>query len=212
VAISILRQEDFMKILALSFSPRKGGNTETLLNEALKGARQEGAGIELYSTIDKDIKACDSCGTCQKAGKCHIQDDMQDLYDKLLEADGIIFGTPIYFYNMTAQAKTVIDRTLALGGPERSMSNKVGGVIAVAGSLGLIDAVKDLYFYMVTRQMLPANFVAAYGVSRGDVANMEKTMKAALDLGRQIVKIAGKKFEYPVDIPPVHIAYGTHTK
>jgi hypothetical protein len=92
------------------------------------------------------------------------------------------------------------------------MANQVGGVIAVAGSLGLVDAVKDLYFYMVTRQMIPANFVAAYGVSRGDVASMEKTMKAALDLGRQMVKIAEKKFEYPVDIPSVHIAYGTHTK
>ena len=201
-----------MKILALSFSPRKGGNTEILLNEALKGARQEGAETELYSTIDKEIKPCDSCGSCMKTGKCHIQDDMQGLYEKLKEADGIIFGTPVYFYNMTAQAKTVIDRTLALGGPERSMANKVGGVIAVAGSLGLIDAVKDLYFYMVTRQMLPANFVAAYGVSRGDVAGMEKTMKAAHDLGRQTVKIAEKKFEYPADIPPVHIAYGTHTK
>ena len=201
-----------MKILALSFSPRKEGNTETLLNEALKGARQEGAETELYSTIAKDIRPCDSCGSCMKTGKCHIQDDMQEIYNKLLEADGIIFGTPVYFYNMTAQAKTVIDRTLPLGGPERNMANKVGGVIAVAGSLGLIDAVKDLYFYMVTRQMIPANFVAAYGVSRGDVAGMEKTMKAALDLGRQMVKIAEKKFEYPVDIPSVHIAYGTHTK
>ena len=207
-----------MKILALSFSPRKGGNTETLLEEALKGARQENAETELYSTIDKDIRPCDSCGKCQRKGECHIHDDMQGLYKKLLEADGIIFGTPVYFYNMTAQAKTVIDRTLALGTPERSMANKAGGVIAVAGSLGLIDAVKDLYFYMVTRQMIPANFVAAYGVSRGDetvggdVAGMKKTMKAAFDLGRQMVKIAEKDFEYPIDIPPVHIAYGTHTK
>ena len=201
-----------MKILALSFSPRTAGNTETLLNEALKGAQQEGAETELYSTIDKDIKACDSCGSCMKTGECHIQDDMQEIYSKLLEADGIIFGTPVYFYNMTAQAKTVIDRTLGIGGFEQSMANKVGGVIAVAGSLGLVDAVKDLYFYMVTRQMLPANFVAAYGVSRGDVAGMGKTMKAAHDLGRQMVKIAEKKFEYPTDIPPVHIAYGTHTK
>ena len=201
-----------MKILALSFSPRKGGNTETLLGEALKGAQQEGAMTELYSTIDKDIKPCDGCGSCRKTGECHIQDDMQGLYEKLLEADGVIFGTPVYFYNMTAQCKTVVDRTLALGGPGHRMANKVGGIITVAGSLGLIDAVKDLYFYMVTRQMLPANFVAAYGVSRGDVADMQKTMKAVYDLGRQMVKIAEKKFEYPVEFPPVHIAYGTHTR
>jgi multimeric flavodoxin WrbA len=201
-----------MKILALSFSPRAGANTEILLGEALKCARQEGAETELYSTIDKDIRPCDGCGSCQKTGKCHIRDDMQGLYEKLLGADGIVFGTPVYFYNMTAQCKTVIDRSFALGGPGRGMANKVGGVIAVAGSLGLIDAVKDLYFYMVTRQMLPANFVAVYGGRKGDVADMEKTMKSAGDLGRQIVKIVEKKFEYPAEYPPVHIAYGTHTR
>ena len=201
-----------MKILALSFSPRTGGNTEVLLNEALKGAQQEGAATELYSTIDKDIRPCQGCNSCQKTGECRIEDDMHGLYEKLVAADGIIFGTPVYFYNMTAQAKTIIDRTFGLSGPGRSMANKVGGVIAVAGSLGLADAIKDLYFYMVTRQIIPANFVAAYGGRKGEVADMEKCMKAAGDLGRQMVKIAEMKFEYPVDFPPVHIAYGTHTR
>ena len=127
-----------MKILGLSCSPRKQGNTEILLGEALNGAQQEGAGVELYSVSGKDIKPCDGCGVCNKTGECHIKDDMHVLYDKLLEADGIIFGSPIYFYSITAQAKAILDRTIALNRPERSLANKVGAVIVTGGSLGLV--------------------------------------------------------------------------
>jgi multimeric flavodoxin WrbA len=201
-----------MKILGLSCSPRRQGTTEILLDMALQGAQQEGSEVELYRVAGKDIKPCDGCRSCQETGKCHIQDDMQGLYKKLLEADGIIFGTPIYFYSMTAQSKTVIDRTIALNFPERSLANKVGGVVVVGGSLGLIDALKDLYFYMVTRQMLPANFVAAYPGSKDEVRKMERCMNASQDLGRQMVQIAAKKFEYPSEFPRARFAFGTHTR
>jgi multimeric flavodoxin WrbA len=201
-----------MKILGLSCSPRTQGTTEILLDMALQGAQQEGSEVELYQVAGKDIKPCDGCRACQQTGKCHIQDDMQGLYDKLLEADGVIFGTPIYFYAMTAQAKTVIDRTIALNLPERSLANKVGGVVVVAGSLGVIDALKDLYFYMVIRQMLPANFVAAYPGSKDELRKMERCMNASRDLGRQMVQIAAKKFAYPTEFPRARFAFGTHTR
>jgi multimeric flavodoxin WrbA len=200
-----------MKILGLSCSPRRQGNTEILVAEALQGAQREGAEVELYSVSDKAIEPCDGCRACNETGECHIKDDMQNLYDKLLEADGIIFGTPIYFYSMAAQAKTIIDRTIALNRPERSLANKVGGVVVVGGSLGIIDAVKNLYFYIVTRQMLPANFVAAYASGKGDVRKMEQGMKAAWELGRQMVQLAAKRFEYPSEFRRRSIAYGTHT-
>lgn len=201
-----------MKILGLSCSPRRQGNTDVFLDVALQGAKQEGAEVELYSVAGKDIKPCDGCRACGKTGECHIKDDMQDLYNLLLAANGIIFGTPIYFYSMTAQAKTIIDRTIALNHPERSLANKVGGVVVVAGSMGIIDALKDLYFYMVTRQMLPANFVAAYPGERDEFGKMERCMNAARDLGRQMVQIAAKKFEYPRKFPVTHFAFGTHTR
>lgn len=201
-----------MKILGLSCSPRKQGNTVTLLNEALKGAQQEGAEVELYSVSGKTIKPCDGCGTCMETGRCHIKDDMQELYQKLLAADGIIFGTPVYFYNMSAQAKIIIDRTMVTNHPDMSLANKVGGVVAVAGSFGLADAVKDLYFYIVTRRMLPANYVAAYAGPEGDVKKLEKGMQAAYDLGRQMVQIVARKFKYPPEFMGPFIAYGTHTK
>jgi multimeric flavodoxin WrbA len=200
-----------MKLLGLSFSPREMGNTELLLEKVFSGAKQLNAETELFRVAGKDIKACDGCGSCFKTGTCHVQDDMQELYNKLAEADGIVFGTPVYFYNMTAQGKAIIDRTIALINPERSLANKIGGVVVTGGSLGLIDAVKDLYFYMVTRQMLPANFVAAYAGAEGDVHKLQKCMQAAEDLGKQMVKLAEKKFEYPAEFRATHFAYGTHT-
>lgn len=198
-----------MKILGLSCSPRKQGNTVTLLTEALHGAESEGADVELWSVSGKDIRPCDACRACNKTGECHIKDDMRPLYGKLLEADGIIFGTPVYFYGVTAQMKAIIDRTIAMNRPDKSMSGKIGGVIVTAGSMGIVDALKDLYFYMVTRQMLPANYVAAY--PRGDLREMEKCVAAAVNLGRQMVRMAQQNFRYPADIPRAGFAYGTHT-
>jgi multimeric flavodoxin WrbA len=200
-----------MKILGLSFSPREKGNTEILMDAVLAGAEELGAETELYRVAGKDIRPCDACGFCFKTGECPIEDDMQELYGKMLSADGILFGTPVYFYNMTAQGKCVIDRTIALNHGGKSLSGKVGAVVAVAGSLGLADAVKDLYFYMVTRQMLPASFVAAYGSNKGDVKEMDGCLKASGDLGRQMVKIIEQGFRYPEGMKANYIAFGTHT-
>ena len=200
-----------MRILGLSFSPRKQGNTELLLEKAFAGAGQLGAETELYRVAEQNIAPCDGCGACFGTGECHIEDDMQELCEKMLEADGIIFSTPVYFYNITAQGKAVIDRSIVIIRPDRNLANKIGGIIVAGGSLGLVDAVKDLYFYMVIRQILPANFVAAYAANAGDVKKLPKCMAAAEDLGRQMVKIAEKKFTYPAEFPANHIGYGTHT-
>jgi multimeric flavodoxin WrbA len=201
-----------MKILAISCSPRKEGNTTTLLSEALKGAQQDGAEVEPYSISGKTIEPCDACFTCRKTGECHIKDDMQGLYDKMVAADGIIFGTPIYFYAMAGQCKTIIDRTIALNQPGRSLANKVGGIVVVCGSLGLVNALKDLYFYIVTRSMLPASYVAAYAGGRDELIKMEKCMQATHNLGREMVALAKMNFEYPSEVRGRAIAYGTHTR
>ena len=101
-----------MKILGLSLSPRKEGNTAILLQEALKGAEAEGVKTELISVAGKDLRGCDGCNTCFTRGKCHLKDDMSSLHEKMIAAEGIVFGTPIYFYGMTAQAKAVIREIL----------------------------------------------------------------------------------------------------
>lgn len=199
-----------MKILGISCSPRKNGNTMLLLEEALRGAQQEGAEIDLFSVAGKKIEHCDGCRTCWKTGICQITDEMQPLFPLIAEADGIIYGTPVYASSMTGVCKTILERGGALGSPDKNLANKVGAAIVTAGSLGLIDPLKDIYFYFAVRRMIPANFVAAYTAS--DPREMEKCMKATRDLGRQMVLIAAQKFQYPKDIPISSAGFGTHTR
>jgi len=186
-----------MKMLGLSCSPRKGGNTETLVTEALAGARSEGAETELFSVHGKDIRPCDGCQTCVETSKCHVQDDMQDVFRLMLESDGIIFGTPIYFYTMTAQAKAIMDRTYSIRRPEFTLASKVGGIIAVAGGIGLMEAIKDWYFYIAINHMLAADYVSAYAGARGEVRDNERAMKAAWEQGRQMVQLVNTGFRFP---------------
>jgi len=200
-----------LKILGVSCSPRPAGNTQILLEEALDGARTEGAEIELISLKGKEIKPCDACGACHKTGKCHITDDMAEVYGKMAEADGIIFGTPVYFYGMPAQLKTLIDRTFAPPGEGKSLSNKVGGAIVTAGSVGIIDVLKDLYFYFAVKKMIAGNWVGAYPNGTDAIENMTGTLKASRELGQEMVKIAETGFKYPRGFARSHFAYGTHT-
>jgi len=201
-----------MKILGISGSPRKNGVTVTMLDEVLKAAKGDGAEVELYSVSGKNIQPCDGCWGCRGTGKCHIEDDMQELYDKLVGADGIVFGTPVYFYGMTAQAKAVMDRTIALNQPDRILSNKVCGVVACAGSLGLADVLKNYSYYIVQRQMLPAFQVSAYAGSPENLQEMEGCMKALNDLGRQMVALIKLGFKYPAEFARGPGAFGTHTR
>ena len=201
-----------MKILAISCSPRSKGNTATILEEALAGAQERGANTELFSVAGKTIQPCDGCRSCATTARCHIKDDMQGLYDSLIAADGIIFGTPIYYWGMTGQAKTVMDRTIALNQPGRNLTNKVAGLVVVAGSLGLVDALKDFSYFFVQRRMLPANQVAAYAGAPNALADMPQCMAAARRLGQQMVALAGMNFKYPEEFIERHGAYGTNRK
>ena len=200
-----------MKILGIQGSPRPSGNTEALVKKALEGARQEGAETELFRLAGKQIGPCDSCNSCHRTGRCRVDDDMQPLYDFMAEADGIIFATPVFFYGMTAQLKAVIDRTYAPTGPGKSMANKVGAVIVVAGSVGVIDVVKDMYFYFAMKRMIHGNWVGAYATVKGDIENLPAGLQSSLDLGREMVQIADLGFQYPGGFRRNHFAYGTHT-
>src|SRR3990172_13327350 len=99
-----------MKVIGICGSPRKGGNTELLLREALESAASAGADTGLFTVFDKEIKPCDGCAACHRTGNCHIQDDMQPLYTQLQAADGIIFASPVHFWSVTAQVKIIIHR------------------------------------------------------------------------------------------------------
>jgi len=103
-----------MKVIGISGSPRKGGNSEILLDEALKGARSAGASIEKIILNDLDFKACQECGGCDESGSCIIDDDMRLVYKKIAQADRIVIASPIFFGSVTAQLKAMIDRFQSL--------------------------------------------------------------------------------------------------
>ncbi len=196
-----------MKILSVCCSPREGKNTETLLQEVLRGANKEGAQAEFYSVIGKDINPCRACGSCNKTGKCQIDDDMQALYRKMKESDGIVLGSPVYFFDVTAQAKTIIDRTYALKPLGEPLANKVGGIVVSAGSTGTADAIKNLHMFFGIHRVLVVNWVAVFG----SVEDKPTGLKAAYNLGREMVQTARYEPHYSAEFRPNHVTFGTHT-
>ncbi len=104
-----------VKVIAFVGSPRKGGNTDLLVQAVLKGAKGAGADASIFYLYDYEIHDCRACDNCKKpdATGCVVQDDMQQLYDPIREADAIVFGSPIYMGYMTGQAKTFLDRWYA---------------------------------------------------------------------------------------------------
>ncbi len=99
-----------MKVLAFNGSPRKGGNTELLLNEAIKGAKDQGAEVTLFNLNIMSLKPCQNCGGCRETGRCIILDDIQQIHKEIRETDRIILASPIFFFGLTSQAKMMIDR------------------------------------------------------------------------------------------------------
>lgn len=101
-----------MKVLAISASPRKGGNSDVLCDQFLKGAAQSGHETEKISLRNRKISPCVACYGCQKNHVCVKKDDMAEIQQKLIDADIIVLATPVYFYSMDAQMKMMIDRCL----------------------------------------------------------------------------------------------------
>lgn len=200
-----------MKILAISCSPRKKGNTVAMLSETLEAAEAAGAEVELYSVAGKDIQPCDSCWSCAKTHRCHKDDDTEALIEKMLAADGIVFGVPVYFHGMSAQAKAIIDRTISLNSPERALTNKVCGVVVSAGSLGLIQVLKDFTYFAHVKHMLPANHVAAYPSMQDGIEKMPMCREELRDLGEQMVALVNMGFRYPPEYIQGPGAFGTRT-
>ena len=99
-------------ILVISASPRKGGNSDVLCDEFIKGAQQAGHKTEKIFLRNFKVNYCTGCGVCNSTHKCVQKDDMAEIMDKMVNADVIVFATPVYFYTMDAQLKTLIDRTV----------------------------------------------------------------------------------------------------
>lgn len=100
------------KVLILSASPRKHGNSDLLCDRFADGARESGNEVEKIFLDEKNIGFCHGCGACAVTKRCVIKDDMAEILDKMVKADVIVMATPVYFYAMNGKLKTLIDRTV----------------------------------------------------------------------------------------------------
>ena len=128
-----------LKVLVISSSPRKDGNSDLLAKEAMRSAQEAGCVVEYVRVLDMNISPCRACGHCEKKGVCAIPDDFPPLMKKMLDSDVLIFATPIYFMAVSAWGKMVIDRcqTLwarkyALKTPNRAEPEKAWAAVCIA--------------------------------------------------------------------------------
>ena len=160
-----------MKVVGVCGSPRKG-NTEWMLRKLLERAAEAGADTELILLREKDIKGCNGCLGCEAGGKarrgiCRINDDMQQIYPKLIEADGLALGTPVYFEMLSGLLKNFMDRTCPIW-PMLESKPIVG--IAVAEE-GIGKAVQNLRTYSSVCGMRWVGHVAALAKNPKQVSN-----------------------------------------
>lgn len=183
-----------MKILAVLGSARRGGNTETLIKEALRGAGEPDA--EVFALAEMKIVGCQGCKGCKLPGSdgCIFADDMQILYEKMKEADAIVLGSPIYYGEVTGQMKSFMDRWYALKDGEgniRMPKGKKALFIVVQGA-----TVEDWYDHTLKRL---AKVVSKYGMepeilvapgveSKGEAKKNKELMKKAFLAGARLSK------------------------
>lgn len=182
-----------MKVLGIVCSPRLRGNTEILVREALTKAQDAGAEVELVTLAGKTIAPCDGCCSCRKTKECRKKDDMQDIYPKLLEADGVVFGTPVYFWTVSAQAKALMDRTLVFYGEsepltERRLRNKAAGVVVTTNRDGGPSALKTFSGFINLHRMIMVGYAMGFGGDeKGKIREDRRAMREAAALGRAMV-------------------------
>ena len=165
------------KVLIISSSPRKGGNSDTLCDKFAEGAKSAGNEVEKIFLKDKKINYCTGCGFCNTNDytACSQKDDTSEILDKMVEADVIVFATPVYFYTMCGQLKTLIDRCCAIYTAADTNQAAINRVLAeFDGLMACLDNPN------------PVGAIAGLGVwQKGDV-NSTIYMQQAFDMGKSV--------------------------
>ena len=186
-----------MKVLGIYGSPRKGGNTDILLDESLRAAREAGADVSYIRCCDLKMSGCVECGSCDETGQCVIPDDMQVVYPQLVEADAIILASPMFFYGITSQAKALMDRCQALWckrmlekDQDRRRTYDGGrGYLICAGATGgkqLFDGAQLVakYFYDALDMSYEGGVFVKKIEAKGDIRKDPDALKQAYELGK----------------------------
>jgi multimeric flavodoxin WrbA len=189
-----------VKFLAFAGSPRRKGNTDLLLAEFLKGAQSKGAEVEIIVLQNLKFATCVHCDSCLKEGKCRVQDDMQEIYEKMAEADVIVLASPVQFAGITATAKALIDRCQCLWArkyvlkipPLSPVKPRRGFFISVAGTRiksmfePSITIVKT-WFHVIDVEY--AGELTVSGVDkRGEILKRPEVLKQAFEMGREMAE------------------------
>lgn len=182
-----------MKVVAFNGSPRRKGNTETLINEVFKILEKEGIETEMIQLGNKTVHGCTACGKCKEIqnGKCHIKNDhLNYCIEKMVEADGIIIGSPVYFADVTPEVKALIDVAgYVTRANNHLLKRKIGAcVIAVrrGGALHAFETINN--FFLINQMIVPGssywNF--AFGRNPGEVLNDEEGMQTIKTLAENM--------------------------
>lgn len=180
-----------MKILAIQGSPRKKGNTNRVLDEMIKGAEDNGHEVKKYYLQEMDINPCSGCEICAKGKDCRYDDDGAEIINQLAEGASIILASPIYFGQITAQAKTIVDRFYSIfNNPDKKFDGKAAMIITHA------YPEKDIYeTYIKLTEAQPflnnteLEFIETLEVAGvkfiGDVDKAEDDLKRAYEIGQK---------------------------
>jgi multimeric flavodoxin WrbA len=175
------------KVLIISSSPRRGGNSDTLCDQFLKGAQEAGHNAEKIFLKDKKINYCTGCGVCFDKKKCSQKDDMAEILEKMIAADVIVFATPVYFYTMCGQMKTFIDRNCAR---YTSISKKDFYFIVTAAvkSKPAMERTIEEFRGYTSCLTGPKEKGIIYGTGAWNMDDIKSsnTMKMALEMGKKV--------------------------
>ncbi|MCX5975558.1 MAG: flavodoxin family protein [Coprothermobacterota bacterium] len=184
------------RIIILKGSPRGGSNSSILADQVAAGAKEAGAEVELFSLSKMEIYPCRACEACHASAdsQCVIQDDMQGLFPKLREADGIVIASPIYWFTFNAQTKACIDRWYSLESPQGNAlaGKQLALVLAYAdtdpyssGAVNAIRAFGDMARYL---KATVAGIVYGSSGEAGAIQQQPKALAKAYELGQKLAK------------------------
>lgn len=187
-----------MKVLGIMGSPRLGGNSDLLLDQALAGAKDAGAEVDKILLVREKISGCLDCAKCNDGGICAIKDDMTQIQKKLLDADAVIHAAPTYFWAMTAQMKAYLDRWCVLFDAtwqwhkfyEPKMKGKRIGVITVCADPNIATADPIVHSFRMTCEFTGMQLFGVLQTSaaaKGEIARNASALKDAYELGKQSV-------------------------
>ncbi len=184
-----------MKVIGINGSPR-GNNSRTLqlVEGVLKGAQERGAETELIDLGSLDIEYCIGCQVCYAEGECIQEDDMTDLVAKMMRAEGIVLGSPVYINGVTAQLKTVIDR-MADAIHCQLFSGKYGCSVTTTGSSGDSEVLQYMNYFLNQLGILTVGEVGVAIGGRPEALNGART--EAVHLGQTLADAIGSGRSYP---------------